>query len=257
MTEVATITEPPTFTRIPSGLQAWADDARQAASVAVSLAKTPFVPQSLRGNTPEVTAANITAVILTGQELNLKPMAALRSIDVIQGTPAMRANTMRGLVQSHGHEVWVEVSTATRCVMKGRRKGEEHIQESKWDMDRAKALGLVSKDNWRKQPTAMLVARATSELCRLVASDVLLGVPYSVEELADLDVEAASEKPAASPRRTARRQQIETPEPSFEPDPPAAEPEPVEDEPVEAVVVSEDQTAMEWPEPPAEWEPQS
>ena len=160
MTEVA-IPEP-MHEIAPSSLHAWANDARQAATVAVSLAKTPFVPQSLRGATPDITAANITAVILTGQELNLQPM---------------RANTMRGLVQSHGHEVWVEISTATRAIVKGRRKGEEHIQESKWDMDRAKGLGLVSKDNWRKQPTAMLIARATSELSRLrrAARRALLG----------------------------------------------------------------------------------
>lgn len=254
MTEVA-IPEPMREIA-PSSLHAWANDARQAATVAVSLAKTPFVPQSLRGATPDITAANITAVILTGQELNLQPMASLRSIDIIQGTPAMRANTMRGLVQSHGHEVWVEISTATRAIVKGRRKGEEHIQESKWDMDRAKGLGLVSKDNWRKQPTAMLIARATSELCRLVASDVLLGVPYSVEELTDLDA-SDIEKPTPAPKRTARRQQIEAAEPAFDPGAPApTEATPSPDEPAGPVVASGDQAEVMWPEPPADWEPQ-
>lgn len=199
MTEIAVREAEPAHA---SSLALWAEDARKAATVAVSLAKTPFVPQSLRGNTPEITASNITAAILTGQELGLEPMAALRSIDVIQGTPALRAVALRALVQSAGHEVYVAEATTTRAVVSGRRKGEEREQKSVWTMDRAKALGLVTKDNWRKQPQAMLVARATSELCRLIAADVILGVPYSVEELQDGEEVTASE-PAK--RRTARR----------------------------------------------------
>ena len=39
--------------------------------------------------------------------------------------------------------------------------------------------------NWKKQPGAMLVARATSEACRLVAADAILGIGYSSEEIAD------------------------------------------------------------------------
>jgi hypothetical protein len=31
-------------------------------------------------------------------------------------------------------------------------------------------------------PQAMLAARATSEVCRLVAADAILGMPYSSEE---------------------------------------------------------------------------
>src|SRR5690606_22364931 len=38
---------------------------------------------------------------------------------------------------------------------------------------------------------SMLVARATSEICRLIASDVLFAVPYSTEELQDKPVEEA------------------------------------------------------------------
>lgn len=233
-----------------SPLAVWADSARRAASVAVSLAKTPFVPQSLRGNSPEVTAANITAAILTGQEVGLEPMAALRSIDVIQGTPAMRAVALRALVQSAGHEVWVVEATTTRAVVEGRRRGEDRVQKSVWTMDRAKALGLAGKDNWRKQPQAMLVARATSELCRLIAADVILGVPYSVEELQDGDEhdETAAPRPA---RRTARRKPVDaTPLPEPELPEPAAPELPAADEGKVA-----DTDGQEWPEPPADWEP--
>jgi hypothetical protein len=204
MTEIA-IHEDQPF-EIPSPLAVWADSARRAATVAVSLAKTPFVPQSLRGRDDGTTAANITAAILTGQELGIEPMASLRSIDVIQGTPAMRAHALRGLVQSKGHKVWVEDANATRAIVCGLRRGDEQVQRSVWTMDRAKALGLATKDNWRKQPQAMLVARATAEVCRLIASDVILGIPYAVEELGD-DEGGAEHSTAAPVKRTARRRQ--------------------------------------------------
>jgi hypothetical protein len=223
MTEVA-IPEPHQQEPL-TDLAVWANSARQAASVAVSLAKTPFVPQSLRGGTPEVTAANITAAILTGQEIGIQPMAALRSIDVIQGTPAMRAVALRALVQSAGHDVWVVEQTNTRAVVRGKRKGTDIEQTSTWTMDRAQALGLSGKDNWRKQPQAMLVARATSELCRLVAADVILGIPYSVEELEDGPaVEGAPSEPV-KPRTARRRIQpvpVDMPEPDPTPDPPVS-----------------------------------
>ncbi|MGW6395438.1 hypothetical protein ACWFR1_34220 [Streptomyces sp. NPDC055103] len=165
--------EPPS-----SALILWANEARQAALVAESLARTSFVPQSLRGK-PE----DITAAILAGQELGLQPMATLRSMDVIQGTPALRAHAMRGLVQSHGHEVELVDSSPEHCIMRGRRKGSDEWQEVTWTLERAALLGLTGKSEWKKQPQTMLVARATGEICRLIASDVLYAMPYASEEL--------------------------------------------------------------------------
>lgn len=155
----------------------WAMAADRAYQIATKLAKTAFVPSTMRGN-----ADNITAAILAGQELGLQPMAALRSMDIIQGTPALRAHAMRGLVQSRGHEVKLVESSEVLCVMAGRRKGEDW-QEVTWSIERAQKLGLTSKDQWKKQPQAMLIARATGEICRLIASDVLHAMPYASEEL--------------------------------------------------------------------------
>lgn len=182
----------------------WAAEARQVALIAESLARTSFVPKAFAGKPAEVTAA-----IMAGQEIGLQPVAALRSIDVIQGKPSLSAVAMRGLVQSKGHEVWVEESTETRAVVKGRRRGEETVQTSTWTIDRAKRMGLTSKSTWKDQPQAMLIARATAELCRLIAADVILGMPYAREELLDIDEEPES-KPARKPskKRTVKRQEI-------------------------------------------------
>lgn len=165
-----------------SPLLLWVQEAKQAHLVALSLAKTSFVPASLRGK-PE----DITAAILAGQELGLKPMATLRSMDVIQGTPALRAHAMRGLVQSHGHKVWMVEQSPEKVVYRGQRREADgsygEVQESEWTIARAAALGLTGKEQWKKQPQTMLTARATGEICRLVASDVIHAMPYVAEEL--------------------------------------------------------------------------
>ena len=185
-----------------SSLMAWAQSASAAHEIAVHLVRTSFVPEGFRGKPDEATAA-----ILAGIEVGLQPMAALRSFDVIQGTAAPRANTLRAIVQSRGHEVWVVESTDTRAIVAGRRRGSDREQRSTWTIDRAAKLGLVNKSNWKNQPQAMLIARATSEICRLIASDAILGLPYSIEELVDggpVDP-TAPVATTATAKRTAKR----------------------------------------------------
>jgi hypothetical protein len=188
-------------------IRAWAAELEAAAVIARQLAPTAFIPESLkryhRGEHNELldgkdgrayrldldsTTATAAAAILTGQEIGLKPMAALRSIAVINNTPALAALTLRGVLQNAGHDIWVAESTATRAVVRARRAGDTEVQESTWTLDRAKTLGLYpgkEYGQWRRQPTSMLVARATAEAARWIASDAILGIPYIAEELID------------------------------------------------------------------------
>lgn len=161
-------------------LAEWAESAQAASHVAAELVRTSFVPETFRGKPHEATAA-----ILAGMECGLSPMAALRSFDIIQGQAAPRAITLRAIVQSFGHDMILEESTASRCKMRGRRNGAGEWQSVVWTIDRARQLGLTNKANWKNQPQAMLVARATSELARLVAADAILGIGYTVEEIGD------------------------------------------------------------------------
>lgn len=208
----------------------FARDLQLAYNFSKSLVTTPFVPQQYQGNPGHAAAAIMTA---RGVGI-LDPMAALRSLDILQGTPAFRANTLRALVQRDGHEIWVEEANSQRVIMKGRRRGDDRIQESMWDMDRARAMGLTNKDNWKKQPQAMLTARATSELARLIAADTISGL-YSVEELSDGEQPADAAIPVESkpaPKRRMSRRRAET-KPVEEAPTPAPEPEEVSDEPTD------------------------
>lgn len=175
-------------------LSRWADEFLETARVSSELARTRFVPESLwvwrKRDGQDVfdaqaTTAQVTAAIVTGRELGLSPMAALRSIDVINGTPALRAVALRGILLAFGHDIWVVEATNHRATVSGCRGGSDRVQTITWTMDDAKQRGLDGKPNWRKQPRNMLIARATGDVARLVAADALLGIPYTVEELED------------------------------------------------------------------------
>lgn len=186
-------------------LTTWAEEARAASHLATGLCSTSFVPQAFRDKPAEATAA-----ILAGSEVGLSPMAALNAYDVIQGRPAPKAITLRAIAQSHGHRIWPVSMTPTECVMRGQRAGDPEPVEVKWTIKRANDMGLTSKPNWKNQPQAMLVARATSEVARLIAADVLLGIPYSAEELED-------EAPAPTVKvARARAAKPAMPEPEFD-----------------------------------------
>jgi hypothetical protein len=140
--------------------------------LAQRLASTEFVPTSLRRR-PEA----VLAALLSGAERGLGPMESLRSINVIEGRPNLSAEAKRALVYAAGHHIEILESTAQRCVVIGRRAGSETTSpQFVWTIDRARRARLLQKDNWQKYPEAMLLARATSDLCNALFPDVVAGL---------------------------------------------------------------------------------
>jgi hypothetical protein len=205
--------------RTTTDLMLFAEEAAQVHGIAKALSTTSFVPASMKGKPDEITGA-----ILFGRELGMDPMTSLQTINVIQGRPTLTANAMRGLAMASGVTFRLDEATATRCVMSARRGGEWTTVT--WTLDQARALGLTTKDNWKNQPGAMLIARATSQLCRLVAANVLIGMPYSTEEISDLSADEqgqpiAYDKQATTPAkpRTMRvKQTLPAEEPELVPE---------------------------------------
>lgn len=155
----------------------------RAAQLARMIAATEFVKKGLR-NRPAATAA----AMLLGHELGLGPMTTLQRISITEdGVPIMEAQAMRALVQSRGHRLWFEELSSTRVTAVGQRRDDpDHPQSVTWTMEDARRANLVRpRSGWDRFPRAMLTARATAELCRLQFADVLGGIAYSSEELAD------------------------------------------------------------------------
>jgi len=145
------------------------------------ISNTPFVPTALRGKNEAVLAC-----VLYGAELGLGPMQSLNSIHVIEGRTAMSPELMRAMVARHGHRIDVIENSNDVCEVKGTRADTGSTATVRWTLDDAKMAGLAGKNNWKTYPRAMLLARATSELCRIVFPDVIAGLSYTPEEVASI-----------------------------------------------------------------------
>lgn len=156
----------------------WTSVVEEVGTLAARIGDTEFVPRELRGN-----GAAVAACILAGREVGMAPMTALQTINVIHGKPAISAEGMRGLVLQAGHAIQVTEKTASRVIIRGRRRGDNEWSSVTWTVDDARRAGLGG-DNWKKYPRQMLTARATTELCRDLFSDVIHGL-RSVEEMID------------------------------------------------------------------------
>lgn len=226
-----------------SDLVRFAEEASQVHGIAKALAATSFVPKSMQGKPDEITGA-----ILAGREMGLSPMTALASIDIIDGRPSVRANTQRGLAMAAGCVFEITTATDTMVRMRARAPGSSQWTEVTWPIERAQKMGLTSKSNWTKMPQAMLIARATSELCRLVAANVLLGMPYSTEELQDRGDTPAELSVTPRPPRRAQRA-LAPPAADVAPD---LEPEGRiigGQEPAREIEAAPEPEPEEWPEP--------
>lgn len=178
---------PSTAYDVSTDLAAWAGAMGDAMTLAKGLAGTAFVPPHFQGK-----PADTAVAIMKGAALGLDPVAALESIYVISGKPALYAKSMVALILARGHEVWTEEADATKVTVKGRRHGSSHVEESTWDVARVKAAGLDRNRQYAAHPEAMLYARAAADVCRRIAPDVLAGLSYGVEELQEPAIEAAA-----------------------------------------------------------------
>lgn len=180
----------------------WTDVLVEVADLASKISGSDFVPEAYRGKTPQVAAA-----ILHGRELGLPPLTALAMTNPIKGKPTISAEAMRALALQAGHEIIVTESSSSRVVIKGRRRGSDEWTTVSWTLEDARQAGLLRKSrsgeptNWDRFPRQMLLARASTELCRIVFPDVIHGM-RSAEELID-EIDTVTElPPAPAPQQT-------------------------------------------------------
>jgi hypothetical protein len=154
------------------------------------IAGTEFVPPGLRGNLPA-----ILACVATGRALGIADMTALRSIHIIDGKATFSAELMVMLVRQRGHSIQGSVTEGSAKVT-GKRADNGDTMEVTWTLAMAERAGLVTKQNWRKYPEAMLWARAVSQLCRELFPDCFAGATYTLEELGEEHTTSAGEPTA-------------------------------------------------------------
>lgn len=147
---------------------------------AAEIIKSNFLPSSIK------TPAQAIAVILTGRELGIGMMEAFRGIHIIDNRPSISPQLMMSLIYNSGIAENIKIeSTPADCTVSGNRKGQPPVVV-KFTEEDAKNLGLLFKDNWKKQKQNMLRWRAISAWARLTCPDVIGGL-YTPEELENSD----------------------------------------------------------------------
>ena len=149
--------------------------------LAILLAESNLLPPSYVKQ-----PANVLVAIEYAKALNIAPMHAINSINVIKGKPTLSAGLMSALVRKHGCKLRVKVEGSGQSAVahaKLIRPDDDYEFICTWDMERAKRAGVAGGVNWQKYPEAMLKARAISEVCREGAEDFLQGFSYTPEEM--------------------------------------------------------------------------
>jgi hypothetical protein len=169
--------------RVVSG-QDWAAFKEQAAF---------FIKSGLLPKTVATVEAALT-IMVTGYELGIGPMQALRLISVVQGKPVCAAEMMLALMyRDHGDEaLWVTQSTDERCTVSYKRRAWVERRTHTFTIADAQKAGLANKDTWKAWPANMLRARCISAVARMAFPDTISGL-YTAEEIAPDGVQVTAQ----------------------------------------------------------------
>lgn len=141
-----------------------------------------LLPQAYRGK-----PADIMLAVGLGQSMGLSPAESLYRIDVIQGKPTASAELIAANVRKAGHVLRLRIDeqavSATCTIVRADDPSYEHTvtRDKAW----AQQMGLLTKDNYKKQPSTMLGWRAVTACARMACPEALYGVAYSADEMTD------------------------------------------------------------------------
>jgi len=133
------------------------------------------------------------ALMAIAQAEGMHPASAAMQYNIIQGKPALTAESILSRFQKAGGKVeWHEYNDEKVSGTFSHPVGGKVTIE--WDMNRAKNAGLAGKDNWKKWPRNMLRARVISEGARMVYPGST-GNFYTPDEVEDFNSPAVKQKP--------------------------------------------------------------
>jgi hypothetical protein len=153
----------------------------QAMDLAKTIASSGLVPSSLRGK-----PGDVLIILMTARELGIGPMQALSDINVIQGKPVFSADLMVAQCKRRKDRCeWFMLieSTDDHATYEAKAVGAPNPERYTFNLENARGLNLLDKDNWKKQPRTMLRRRAAAACAREVFPDLVRG--YDPDEAED------------------------------------------------------------------------
>jgi hypothetical protein len=147
------------------------------------LAESGFLPRKLN------TAGKVLAVILSGRELGLPPMLALRSIRIQEetGYPIIAADVLLGAFKRMGGKAkFTALSDKIATLWLKHPNGDEHTES--FTIAMAEAAQLLGKENWKKYKQAMLRSRVITAALKSIGWEPAAGV-YNPDEAEEIEFE--------------------------------------------------------------------
>lgn len=125
--------------------------------------------------------ARTFAIITTGLEIGLAPMASVRGIYVTKkGRIAMMADLMLGIAMAAGATFKYLQNDDKAAKIEWARGGSGGVYQ--FTVDDARAAGLLDRDTYKEHLKSMLLSRCKAHVARLAAADRLSGI-YTPDEL--------------------------------------------------------------------------
>lgn len=162
--------------------------------VSKGVVQSGLAPDALvKGKNPEEAAMAVAVAIMSGAELGLKPMVALRSFTVINGRPALFGDGLINVIRQSGRAAYLRTGCEERdgklvgwCEAKRSDTEEEkRVEFSQVDAIRAGLWQTGGQTPWAKYPQRMLAWRAAGWCLRELFGDVLGGIrdEFEAEEI--------------------------------------------------------------------------
>lgn len=169
MTDVATLAPP--LALIPS---APAMDFRAIEQMCHLFSRSQYVTGS---------ASDIFVIIMYGFELGLPPAMALHTIRFIKGKPCCTGQALLLLLRRARIEIEMpDPATITDAATVRLRRSGGGWQSFSYTRQMASDGGVLTLDNWQRQPGVQLLWRALSQAARLFAPDVVCDL-QTIEEV--------------------------------------------------------------------------
>ncbi|QOC55977.1 RecT-like ssDNA binding protein [Gordonia phage Matteo] len=130
-----------------------------------------MVAQHFRGK-----PADGAIAIAYGASLGWHWTKSLQDVYVVNGKPSIQSKEMRELLIRAGHTIEEVEVGPTKVTLRGFRGGSDVPVTVTWTIEDAERAGYTSNPNYKKVPTNMLYARATTDLAKRLAPDALSGL---------------------------------------------------------------------------------
>ena len=136
----------------------------------------------------------VYTLMLIAQSEGLHPIEAVQQYNVINGLPAMKTIEKHTRFNKSGGKLkWIE-TTDKIAKAEMTHPSYDGVYLSEFTIEEANLMGLTSRDNWKKMPKKMLMARCLSSGINAIAPDCLGNVKCTVEDIQDGLVESEQEQ---------------------------------------------------------------